>query len=210
MGYGVVAIGASWGGLAALRTVLGGLPGDFAAPVVIVQHRVSSGDDDLLPALMGSTTVLPVAEASDKSRLVPGQVLVAPPGYHLLIETGEVTLSGDAPVQFSRPSVDVLLESASEYYRERAVGVVLTGANEDGAAGLAAIRRRGGVAIVQDPAGAERPEMPTAALAAVPDARRLALEDIAPALTAMVGTVEPGTISGPASGPTDDAGMVGR
>jgi two-component system chemotaxis response regulator CheB len=187
--YGVVAIGASWGGLAALRTVLGGLPADFAAPVVVVQHRVSSGDDDLLPALMGSTTVLPVAEASDKSPLVAGAVLVAPPGYHLLVETGEVTLSGDAPVQFSRPSVDVLLESASEYYRERAVGVVLTGANEDGADGLRAIRHRGGVAIVQDPASAERAEMPAAALAAVPDARCLRLEEIAPALAAMVGTV---------------------
>ena len=189
MAYEVVAIGASWGGLAALKTVLGALPGDFGAPVVVVQHRMSSGDDELLPALLNSSTPLDVHEATDKCALDAGHVLIAPPEYHLLVESGEVTLSGDAPVQFSRPSIDVLLESTSEYYRERAVGVILTGANDDGAVGLAAIRRRGGVAIVQDPAGAVRSEMPAAALAAVPDARRLALSDIAPALTAMVGTV---------------------
>jgi len=97
------------------------------------------------------------------------------------------SLSDDAPVLFSRPSLDVLFESVAGAYRERAIGVVLTGANEDGAAGLAAIRARGGVAIVQDPQGAERPEMPRAALEAVPQARCLALEAIGPALDMMVG-----------------------
>ena len=190
MAYDVVAIGASWGGLAALKLLLGALPGDFAAPIAIVQHRMSSGDDELLPGLLNSATQLSVREATDKAPLVAGEVLVAPPGYHMLVEPGEVALSGDAPVQFSRPSIDVMLESASEAYRERAVGVILTGANEDGAEGLAAIRRRGGLAIVQDPADAMRPEMPQAALNAVPDARCLPLQDIAPALETMVGRIE--------------------
>jgi two-component system chemotaxis response regulator CheB len=188
--YEVVAIGASWGGLAALKAVLGELPADFGAPVVVVQHRMSSGDDELLPNLLNTASPLYVHEATDKCRLVPGEVLIAPPSYHLLVEPGEIALSSDAPVQFSRPSIDVLLESASEAYRERAVGVILTGANEDGAEGLAAIRRRGGVAIVQDPADAIRAEMPQAALAAVPDARRLPLREVAPALATMVGRIE--------------------
>jgi two-component system chemotaxis response regulator CheB len=187
--YEVVAIGASWGGLAALRTVLGGLPADFGAAVVVVQHRMSAGDDELLPALLGSVTPLGVHEAADKAPLRPGLVLVAPPEYHLLVEAGEVALSGDAPVQFSRPSIDVLFESVAAAYRERAVGVVLTGANDDGADGLAAIRRRGGVAIVQDPDDAVRAEMPRAALRAVPDARRMLLREVAPALAAMVGPI---------------------
>ena len=190
MAYEVVAIGASWGGLAALKALLGALPADFAAPIAVVQHRMASGDDELLPGLLNSATPLDVREASDKAPLVAGQVLIAPPDYHLLIDPGEVALSADAKVQFSRPSIDVLLEAAASAYRERAVGVILTGANDDGAEGLAAIRRSGGVAIVQDPADAVRPEMPEAALLAVPDARRLPLSEIAPALEAMVGRME--------------------
>jgi two-component system chemotaxis response regulator CheB len=190
MAYDVVAIGASWGGLAALRELLGALPGDFAAPIVVVQHRMSSGDDELLPALLNSVTPLSVREATDKAPLAAGEVVVAPPEYHMLVEPGAVALSADAPVQFSRPSIDVLLESAAEAYRERAVGVILTGANDDGADGLAAIRSRGGLAIVQDPADAVRTEMPRAALNAVPDARRLLLREIAPALDVAVGRVE--------------------
>ena len=190
MAYEVVAIGASWGGLAAFRTLLGALPGDFAAPIVVVQHRMSSGDDELLPGLLNSATPLIVREGTDRAPLVAGQVLVAPPGYHMLVEPGDVALSEDEPVQFSRPSIDVLFESTAQAYRDRAVGVVLTGANEDGADGLAAIRSRGGLAIVQDPAEATRREMPDAALAAVPDARRMALGEIAPALEAMVGRME--------------------
>jgi len=187
MGYELVAIGASWGGLNALREVLGALPADFGAPVVVAQHRMAGGDDALLPSLLNSRTPLRVIEAADRHRLVAGEVLIAPPDYHLLVEEGECTLSDDAPVLFSRPSLDVLFESVAGAYRERAIGVVLTGANEDGAAGLAAIRARGGVAIVQDPEGAERPEMPRAALEAVPQARCLALEAIGPALDMMVG-----------------------
>jgi two-component system chemotaxis response regulator CheB len=189
VGYEVVAIGASWGGLHALRTVLAALPAGFAAAVVVAQHRMPKADDTLLSALLGSVTALPVREATDRAPLVAGEVLLAPPDYHLLVEPGEVALNQDAQVQFSRPSVDVLFESLAASYRERAAGVILTGANEDGAAGLAEIRRRGGLAIVQDPADAERPEMPMAALAACP-ARKMLLREIGPALATLVGTSE--------------------
>ena len=169
-GYDVVVIGASWGGMRALGRVLADLPADFPTPIAVAQHRDADAEDDLLPHLIGRHTGLEVVDADDKAPLEPGKVLLAPPGYHLLIEDGAVALSIDAPVQFSRPSIDVLFESASEQYGERTVGVVLTGANADGAAGLAAIKRRGGYTIVQDPASAERTEMPEAALAVGPNA----------------------------------------
>jgi two-component system, chemotaxis family, protein-glutamate methylesterase/glutaminase len=169
-GYEVVVIGASWGGMRALQRVLSGLPADFPTPIAVAQHRDADAEDDLLPSLLARHTALEVADADDKDELVPGRVLLAPPGYHMLIEDGSVALSIDAPVQFARPSVDELFESAASEYGERVVGVVLTGANADGAAGLAAIKRRGGYTIVQDPATAERREMPEAALEIGPNA----------------------------------------
>jgi two-component system, chemotaxis family, protein-glutamate methylesterase/glutaminase len=169
-GYDVVVIGASWGGMRALEKVLAGLPGDFPTPIAVAQHRDVDAEDDLLPTLLARHTELEVADADDKDPLVPGRVLLAPPGYHLLIEDGSVALSLDAPVQFARPSIDELFESAASEYGERTIGVVLTGANADGAAGLAAIKRRGGYTMVQDPSTAERREMPEAALAIGPDA----------------------------------------
>lgn len=183
-GYDVVVIGASWGGMRALSRVLSGLPADFPIPIAIAQHRDADAEDDLLPSLLARHTPLAVADASDKQPLVPGRVLLAPPGYHMLIEDGSVALSVDEPVQFSRPSIDVLFDSASEEHGERTIGVVLTGANADGADGLAAIKRRGGYTIVQDPATAERPEMPAAALAVGPDAV-VDLDDVAQVLCVM-------------------------
>jgi len=175
----LVAIGASWGGLSAIERVLESLPAGFAAAVVIVLHR-QRGNDGRLAELLAGRCALNVAEAEDKQALDPGLVLLAPPDYHLLVEPGAIALSVDERVQFSRPSVDVLLHSAADAYGERAAGVVLTGANADGAAGLARIVARGGVAIVQDPATAERREMPAAALAATPTAHVLALDQIGP------------------------------
>jgi two-component system chemotaxis response regulator CheB len=109
-------------------------------------------------------------------------VYVAPPDYHLLVDEGRFALSVDARVQFSRPSIDVLFESVAETYRDRAIGIVLTGANDDGAAGLAAIKRNGGVALVQDPLTAARRAMPEAALAAAQADAVLPLEEIGPFL----------------------------
>ena len=181
--YDAVVIGCSWGGLRALEQLLGDLPATFPAPIAIAQHRDADSEDDLLPRLLARYTTLEVADAEHDAEFEAGRVLLAPPGYHMLIEGGRVNLSVDEPVQFARPSIDVLFESAAETFGDRVIGVVLTGANNDGAAGLAAIRRRGGLAIVQDPATAERPEMPRAALAAEPD-HVLSLEAIGLALCA--------------------------
>jgi two-component system chemotaxis response regulator CheB len=189
MGVEIVAIGASWGGLHAIERVLEPLPADFRAAVVIAQHR-RVGTDGALAELLDSHCELTVCEAEDKQALGPGVVLVAPPDYHLLVEPGAVALSVDEHVNFSRPSIDVLLASAADTYGDGAVGVVLTGANADGAAGLARIAARGGTAIVQDPETAVRREMPDAALAAVPGARVLALDDIGPLLADLARTHE--------------------
>jgi two-component system chemotaxis response regulator CheB len=177
MAVEVVAIGASWGGLNAIERVLEPLPADFPAAVVIAQHR-RVGADGALAELLDSHCELTVCEAEDKQALGPGVVLVAPPDYHLLVEAGAVALSVDEPVNFSRPSIDVLLASAADSYGDGAVGIVLTGANADGAVGLARIAARGGTAVVQDPETAERREMPAAALAATPGARVLPLAEI--------------------------------
>ncbi|HEY8582292.1 MAG TPA: chemotaxis protein CheB [Capillimicrobium sp.] len=180
----LVVIGASWGGLHAISEVLGSLPADLPAAVAVAQHR-GEDDQELLAPLLARASRLPVRDADDKDRLVPGQALVAPAKYHLLVEGDTVALSTDDPVAFSRPSIDVLFESAANARGDRVIGVLLTGANRDGAAGLAAIRRRGGVALVQDPAGAERPEMPRAGLEACPGAQRRPLADIGPELGRM-------------------------
>ncbi len=187
MAVDVVAIGASWGGLHAVARVLESLPADFGAAVVVAQHRRADAPASHLERLLDARCAMPVDEAEDKQALDPATVLIAPADYHLLVERGSVALSVDAPQHHSRPSIDVLLSSAADAYGDRACGVVLTGANADGAEGLARIARRRGVAIVQDPASAERSEMPAAALAATPDARVLALADIGPLLVDLVG-----------------------
>ena len=178
MPYSVVTIGTSWGGLAALTRLLGGLPADFGIPVVVVQHR-SNDSERLLSQLLQDATDLRVCEIEDKDELAPGTVHLAPANYHVLIEEGYVSLSVEEAVRFSRPSIDVMLTSAADTYRSAAIGVVLTGANEDGARGLAQIVRRGGRALVQDPKTAEIPIMPAAALRATPTAEVLPLKTMA-------------------------------
>lgn len=177
--YDVVVIGASWGGLRALERILSDLPADFPTPIVVAQHRDVDSDDDLLQRLLNRHTELCVVDADDKAPLTAGTVLLSPPGYHVLVTDGTVELTVDEPVQFSRPSIDVLFETAADTYGRGTLGVLLTGANSDGAAGLAEIKRRGGYAVVQDPATAERPEMPAAALAAMKPDAIVALEDVA-------------------------------
>jgi two-component system chemotaxis response regulator CheB len=181
----LVVVGASWGGLAALRTVFGGLPSGFAAPVVVVQHRSAESHPTVFAELLGTATSLEVCEASDKQSLEGGHIYLAPPDYHTLVEEDHLALSIEGAVGYARPSIDVLFESAAEASRERCLGVVLTGASDDGARGLARIASLGGVAIVQDPETAERGEMPRAALAAVPDARVATVEEIPVVLAAL-------------------------
>ena len=121
---------------------------------------------------------LPIHQAVNGSHVRPGHVYLAPPDYHVLVEKGHLALSTDAPVHFARPSIDVLFESVADAYGDRAVGIVLTGANADGADGLARIKARGGVAIVQDPATSQRRIMPDAAIAATAADAVLPLDDI--------------------------------
>jgi two-component system, chemotaxis family, protein-glutamate methylesterase/glutaminase len=189
--HSLVVVGASFGGFDALKTVLRALPASFPVPLAIVQHQSSPGSG--LATLLQRYTTLIVADAEDKDELLPGFAYLAPPGYHLLIERaiadpgvggrgvlgrGTVALSVDPPVQHARPSIDVLFESAADVYGPEVVGVVLTGTGRDGAAGLTRIKRRGGLAIVQDPATATRSAMPEAALASTPVDLILPIEQI--------------------------------
>jgi two-component system chemotaxis response regulator CheB len=164
----IVAIGTSLGGLNALIALLRDLPEQLQAPLVVVQHR-GPAPGRRLAELLQAHTRLTVQDAEDKQAIAGGSVYLAPADYHLLIEErGVLALSTDAPVRAARPSIDVLFESAAEAYGPGVVGVLLTGSSADGAEGLAAIKRRGGTAIVQDPASAEAPAMPSAALSATP------------------------------------------
>ena len=189
MPYSVVAIGTSWGGLTAMSQLLGALPADFAIPIAIVQHR-SKDSDKLLSQLLQDATPLTVCEIEDKDLLEPGKVHVAPANYHLLIENGYFSLTVEEPVRYSRPSIDVMFTSAGDTYRKEAIGVVLTGANEDGARGLAHIVKRGGKALVQAPKSAEIPIMPEAALRAVPSAEALPLPQLSKRLIELSHEVE--------------------
>jgi two-component system, chemotaxis family, protein-glutamate methylesterase/glutaminase len=182
---GIVVIGTSWGGLTALSEIVSGLPADFPLPICIVQHR-SKDSDALLVRLLQDLTPLCVRDAEDKETLCAGSIYIAPPDYHMLVETEYISLTVDSPVRFSRPSIDVLFRSAADTFGASTIGVVLTGANEDGAAGLARIVARGGKAIVQDPKTAESPIMPVSALRAVPGARVVPLDQISAELVKLV------------------------
>jgi two-component system chemotaxis response regulator CheB len=160
----VILVGASAGGVDALGTLLAALPSPYVPAVVVVLH-IPPDRPSLLAELFAARCRLPVREALDKEHVDGGTVYVAPPGYHLLLEReGTLALSQDAPVAFSRPSIDVLFESAAFAYGPRVLAIVLTGGNNDGAEGLAAIRAAGGRAWVQDPDEALAPTMPQAAL----------------------------------------------
>jgi two-component system chemotaxis response regulator CheB len=161
----VVVMGSSWGGLHALTAVLGALPEGFPAPVVLAQHRHKSSREGLLASLLKPACRCRINDADDKQPLEPGHVYIAPPDYHLIVERGHLELSTDEPVSFSRPSIDVLFESAADAYGAGVIAVVLTGANDDGASGIRKVRERGGVTVAQAPETAERPEMPKAAIA---------------------------------------------
>jgi two-component system chemotaxis response regulator CheB len=182
--YEIIVVGTSWGGLSALHQLIAGLPRDFAIPVVAVQHRHRQSGQ-MLSSLLQDRTSLGVCEVEDKAPIVAGNVYVAPPDYHLLIERGYFSLSTDEPVHYSRPSIDVTFVSAADTYGNRSVGVVLTGANDDGSRGLKRISDRGGLAFIQSPDTAESATMPEAAIRVVPGARVLTIKEIAEALAAL-------------------------
>ncbi len=183
-GLSIAVVGASWGGLAAVSRLVKDLPKDFPIPLAVIQHR-SRHADDLLASLLRDITPLRVVDVEDKEPFEPGTLYIAPANYHLLVDKGHFTLTTDPMVRFSRPSIDVTFMSAADAYPNATVGVVLTGANDDGSRGLRHIVNRGGTGIVQDPETAESRTMPAAAVRAVPEAEVLPLEEIAPRLVSL-------------------------
>ena len=177
-GIDAVVIGASWGGLAAISTILEKVPWRLGAPVVFCQHQYPHAISTL-PTVMRGRTRLKVVEVEDKLALEPGCFYICPPNYHTLVERDRtLALNIDPAVMYCRPAIDVLFETAAEAYGERLAGVILTGANEDGAAGLYHVARCGGMPIVQKPATAEVPVMPEGALRRVPWAHVMTLGEI--------------------------------
>lgn len=177
-----VVIGGSAGAVQALSLILPKLPASYPAPILIVVH-VPPDRDNALVQLFASKAAIAVKEAEDKEPALPGVVYFAPSDYHLLVESdGSLSLSSDELVNHSRPSIDVLMESAADAYGAGLVGVVLTGANDDGAKGLKAILDAGGTAIVEDPSDAYASAMPASAHKACPAAQIVRLEAIARSL----------------------------
>ena len=174
-----VVIGSSAGALEALSSILPALPAGFTLPVIGVVH-LPSDRRSILAELLQRKCLVQVREAEDKEPIEVGTVYLAPPDYHLLVETDKsLSLSSDEPVLFSRPSIDVLFESAADAYGCGLTGIVLTGANQDGAKGLRAVVAAGGAAIVQNPRGAFAAAMPEAAIEMCPSAQILSLDAIA-------------------------------
>ena len=176
---GGVVIGASVGAIEALSDILPKLPANYPLPVFVVVHLARDRNSGLVD-LFASRCKITVKEAEDKEPIKSGVVYFAPPDYHLLVEADfSLSLSNDEPVIYSRPAIDVLFDSAADAFGERLVGVVLTGASRDGAAGLRSVRLAGGICLVQEPDTAVGSAMPLAALALSPGARSLRLEKIA-------------------------------
>ncbi len=173
----IVVVGTSAGGLRALEEILRALPESFPLPIVCVQHR-SRDSTDVLAKVLATSAKLPVREVEDGLPLDKPGLYIAPPDYHVLVEPGALALSTEDPVSFSRPSIDVLFESAADAYGKDVLAVLLTGANSDGARGVVRVKEAGGCAIVQDPLTAENPDMPRAAIRAADVDRVMPLDEI--------------------------------
>ncbi len=183
--YEAVAMGVSAGGMKALETIIGNLNADFPLAVIIVQH-MSPDSDDFLARFLNEKSALPVKQADEKEAVRPGHVYIAPPDYHLLVEEDKTfSLTVDEKVNYSRPSIDLLFETAAYAYGPALVGAVLTGANSDGSNGLKEIKDAGGLTIVQDPHTAEAPIMPREAARVAKVDHILPLEKIAPFLNTL-------------------------
>lgn len=160
----LVVVGASWGGMHAVSRLLEGIDGRAGLTLVVALHRAVDNDETLEEVLQRHTT-MPVVQVDDKQSIVPGHVFVAPPDYHLFVDGSHFSLSTEDVIRFSRPSIDALFETAADSHGQHVVAVVLTGANDDGCRGVLAVKAAGGRTIAQDPATAERPEMPAGAIA---------------------------------------------
>jgi two-component system chemotaxis response regulator CheB len=184
--FEAVVIGSSAGGIKALSSVLSALPSEFPLPIIIVQH-LHPHSDSYLARILGNKCKLRVKQADEKETIADGVVYISPPNYHLLVEEDRsFSLSIEGPVNFARPSVDVLFESAIYAYRDRIIGIILTGANNDGHQGVKKIKQMGGYIIVQEPKTAEADAMPRAAIAATKVDKVLPIEQIGPYLLQLV------------------------
>lgn len=185
----IIVIGASAGGVGALRRLVGGLPHDLAAALLVVVHI--GARRSALPEILSAAGPLPAASAADGDPLLVGRIYVAPPDRHLLVEPNRVRLSRGPVENRTRPAIDPLFRSAAEAYGPKVVGVILSGLRSDGTAGFAAIKRRGGTTVVQDPGEAEFPDMPLSALRHTQVDHRAPAAAIADLLAALSGRVPP-------------------
>jgi len=188
--FDVVAIGASAGGIEALHAVAAALPADFPVPILIVQH-MDPRHKSLLAGLLGRRCRLRVKQAVNDEEMRGGTMYIAPPDMHLIVRAGRLVLTDTKQVHFSRPSIDLLLQSVADTYGDRAIGVILSGSGVDGADGIRAIKAKGGTTLVQDPASAAHAGMPQAARATNCVDFTLPLEEIGLALASLV-TPTPG------------------
>jgi len=178
MKYEAIVIGVSSGGMTVLKCIFSALPAGFSIPIIIVQH-VSARSANEWIKLLNEKSNLTIKEADEKEKIESGKVYIAPANYHLLIESDKtVSLTIDEYVNFARPSIDVLFESAAEAYKNKLIGIVLTGSNSDGTKGIKRVKECGGLAIIQDPETAESPTMPASAIAAVEPDYILSLDKI--------------------------------
>lgn len=185
--YEAVVMGVSFGGLEALRTVLPLLVLDFPAPIMVIQHHDPRAND-FLATYLDNLCRIRVKVAEEKEKVEPAVAYLAPANYHLLVEDDHtLSLSVDEKVHFARPAIDVLFESAADAYGSRLIGVILTGANQDGSQGLRIIKECGGLAVVQDPKSAQAPSMPEAALDATEVDYVLSLNEIGDLLNNIMG-----------------------
>jgi len=178
MQYEAIVIGVSSGGMNALKFIFSKLPVDFRIPIIIVQHMSARSDSEWIK-LLNDKSNLAIKEADEKEKVESGHVYIAPANYHLLIENDKTfSLTIDERVNFARPSIDVLFESAAEAYKNKLIGIVLTGSNNDGAKGIKRIKESGGMVIIQDPETAESPNMPASAINVIQPDYILSLEKI--------------------------------
>jgi two-component system chemotaxis response regulator CheB len=194
-GHDVVVVGASAGGVEVLRRFVGGLPPDLPAAIFVVLHIPPDGPG-LLPEILARSGPLPARHAKDGERIQHGRVYVAPPDRHLLVEEGQVRVARGPRENGHRPAVDALFRSAAVAYGTRVVGIVLTGTLSDGATGVVAIRRRGGIVIVQEPEEAAYPSMPLWAMRMVEVDHRVSVEQMPPLVASLA--TRPAAPYGPA------------
>jgi two-component system chemotaxis response regulator CheB len=183
--FDVVAVGASAGGVEALHAVVSALPADFPVPVLVVQH-MDPRHKSMLAGLLARRCKLRVKQAVNDERIEFGTIYIAQPAMHLIVRGDRLALTDTKLVHFSRPSIDLLLESVADTYGDRAIGVILSGSGVDGAAGIRAIKNKGGTTLIQDPASAAHAGMPQAARATGCVDITLPLEEIGPALVNLV------------------------